>query len=73
VIELKVTLYGDTNLDGTVDFRDFLSFVQNYGTTRGGTWDDGDFNYDGRVDSLDLNLLLRNFGINGRHPSRRLL
>ena len=72
-IELKATLYGDTNLDGSVDLRDLLALAQNYGATRGETWESGDFNYDGRVDLLDLNLLLRNFTINGHRPGRPLL
>ena len=75
-IELKYTLYGDTNLDGTVDSLDFIRFLQHYGTRSGGTWADGDFNYDGSVNFLDLTVLELNYtsgaggpghGKHGRH------
>ena len=56
------TLYGDCNLDGSVDGYDLGKLLANYGTTSGMTWAQGDFNYDGAVDGYDLGKLLANYG-----------
>lgn len=60
-IELKYTLYGDTNLDGVVNSVDFGNFAANFGKSHK-TWDQGDFTYDGVVNSIDFGLLAANFG-----------
>ncbi|HEX4053719.1 MAG TPA: PEP-CTERM sorting domain-containing protein [Tepidisphaeraceae bacterium] len=60
-IEVKYTLYGDTNLDGSVNSIDFGSLAANFGKS-GKVWDQGDFNYDGTVNSIDFGLLAGNFG-----------
>jgi autotransporter-associated beta strand protein len=60
-IEVKYTLYGDTNLDGTVNSVDFGNLAANFGKS-GKVWDQGDFNYDGTVNSVDFGLLASNFG-----------
>jgi autotransporter-associated beta strand protein len=60
-LELKYTLYGDTNLDGTVNSVDFGNLAANFGKS-GKVWDQGDFNYDGTVNSVDFGLLAGNFG-----------
>ena len=60
-IEVKYTLYGDTNLDGTVNSVDFGNLAANFGQS-GKVWDQGDFNYDGTVNSIDFGLLAANFG-----------
>ena len=60
-IELKYTLYGDTNLAGTVGFNDFTRMTQHWNQPEGGTWDIGDFNYDGRVNSSDFTLMTRTY------------
>ena len=52
-ITIGYARYGDTNLDGKVDFTDLLTLAQNYGRTNA-YWDQGDFNYDGKVDFADL-------------------
>ena len=52
-IEVKYTLYGDTNLDGTVNSIDFGALAANFGRS-GKVWDQGDFNYDGVVNSIDF-------------------
>jgi hypothetical protein len=54
---VKLTLQGDADLSGTVDFNDFLSIQNNY--NRPGDWAQGDFNYDGTVDFNDF-LILQN-------------
>jgi hypothetical protein len=58
-IELKYTLNGDTNLNGTVDIFDLNALLPNFNKT--GDWTGGDFNYTGNVDIFDLNALLPNF------------
>ncbi|HSZ58075.1 MAG TPA: kelch repeat-containing protein [Tepidisphaeraceae bacterium] len=55
-IELKFTLAGDANLDGTVNSADLQTILA--GLNRPGAWDQGDFNYDGAVNSADLQELL---------------
>ncbi|HEX4056058.1 MAG TPA: dockerin type I domain-containing protein [Tepidisphaeraceae bacterium] len=60
-IEIKYTLYGDTNLDGVVNSIDFGNLAANFGES-GKVWDQGDFNYDGTVNSIDFGLLASNFG-----------
>ena len=55
---------GDTNLDGTVDFADFLIFAANFGTT-GASWSEGDFDADGSVGFTDFLLLSQWFGFGG--------
>jgi hypothetical protein len=58
---MRVTLLGDTNLDGSVEFADLLAVAQNYDAT-GTTWTTGDFNYDGVTGFSDLLALAQNFG-----------
>ena len=60
-VTIGYALYGDTNLDGQVDFTDLLTLAQNYGRTNA-YWYQGDFNYDGKVDFADLLKLAQNYG-----------
>ena len=60
-IEVKYTLYGDTNLDGAVNSVDFGNLAANFGKS-GKSWDQGDFDYTGTVNSIDFGLLAANFG-----------
>jgi autotransporter-associated beta strand protein len=60
-LEVKYTLYGDANLDGSVNSIDFGNMAANFGKS-GKVWDQGDFNYDGVVNSIDFGLLAGNFG-----------
>ena len=48
---LRHTLYGDANLSGGVDGRDFNRWNSGQG---GDAWWDGDFNFDGQVDATDF-------------------
>jgi autotransporter-associated beta strand protein len=61
----RYTLYGDSTLDGTVDFNDLVKLAQNYNTTVSGTsaswWFNGDYTYDGIVDFNDLVKLAQNY------------
>lgn len=51
---------GDADLNGVVDFADFVALSQRFG--RPGTWSDGDFDGDGSVNFGDFLLLSINFG-----------
>ena len=51
---------GDANLDGSVDFSDFLLLSTNFGLTGG--WRDGDFDDDGFIQFSDFLILSTNFG-----------
>jgi len=51
---------GDTNLDGMVDFADFLTLSDGFGGS--GNWSDGDFDGDGMLAFGDFLLLADNFG-----------
>lgn len=61
-IEVEFCLPGDIDLDGSVDFNDFLDFSSNFGL-QNATWDDGDFDGDGLVGFNDFLLLSNYFGV----------
>ncbi len=54
------SLPGDLDLDGQVQFADFLAVSANFGMT--GTYSQGDINCDGRVRFADFLILATNFG-----------
>jgi hypothetical protein len=60
VTDLKSTFIGDTNLDGEVEFDDFLAVSANFG--QAGGWAEGDFNVDEQVNFADFLALSANFG-----------
>lgn len=57
----KLTLSGDTDRDGDVDFADFTVVGSRFG--KQGIWEDGDFNLNGMVDFSDFTVLAKNFGV----------
>jgi hypothetical protein len=59
-IEVKYTLLGDANLDGTVNSADLGILAANFNSNNA-SWDQGDFNYDGTVNAADFALLAANF------------
>jgi hypothetical protein len=60
-IEIAYTLYGDANLDNTVNGSDFSIMAANFGL--GATnWDEGNFRYNGVVNGSDFSALAANFG-----------
>jgi autotransporter-associated beta strand protein len=65
---IRYTLYGDANLDGTVNSTDFAAIASHFNQSSN-TWPDGDFNYDGRVNALDFNALAANFASTEASPS----
>ncbi len=63
---VKYTYYGDANLDGVVDGRDYALIDAGYlsdGALTG--WYYGDFNYDGKVDASDYTLIDNAFNNQG--------
>lgn len=59
--EIKYTLLGDANLDGTVNGTDFSILAANFGL--GVTnWDQGNFLYSSSVNGSDFSALAANFG-----------
>ena len=61
---------GDANLDGSVDFNDFLLLKENWGSTDA-TWEQGDFNGDGVVNAADLQLLENNINMASLPPAQQ--
>lgn len=68
---LRFTLYGDANLNGTVDIADFSALAANFNAA--GPWVRGDFNYSGTVTIADFALLAGNFNrsLPADDPARR--
>ena len=60
ITELVNTLPGDADLDGSVEFADFLSLSSSFGMEAG--WAEGDFDGDQEVQFPDFLLLSQNFG-----------
>ncbi len=58
-ISIAYTVYGDANLDGSVNFSDLSKLLSKY--NQPGVWADGDFNYDGVVNFADLSKLLSTY------------
>ena len=61
VHSIAQTRDGDSDLDGDVDFADFVALSSNFGTSVE-SWSDGDFDGDGTVDFSDFIALSKNFG-----------
>lgn len=58
--EIIGTVPGDTDLNGRVDFPDFLALSDSFGQSGG--WGDGDFDGNQRIEFADFLLLSQNFG-----------
>ena len=67
-LRLAGSLLGDANLDGEVNFPDFLALSANFGGTGG--WGEGDFDADGKVRFADFLILSSNFGLVGEQIAR---
>jgi hypothetical protein len=64
---IRLTRYGDANLDGTVNLQDFNRLAANFGV--GDDWVEGDFTYDNLVNLADFNKLAANFGLSAAGPT----
>ena len=77
LFELKQVIPGDADLNGSVEFSDFLMLSENFGT-RGG-WSQGDFDLSGEVQFADFLILTDNFATSSQtvesvpEPSAALL
>ena len=60
LLTVMYTLYGDADLNGTVNGADLNTVLSNYNQT-GMYWSQGDFDYDGTVNGADLNMVLSNY------------
>ena len=68
-IELKYTLLGDANLDGTVNGSDFSILAANFGQGYS-NWDQGNFLFTPAVNGTDFSRLGRQFRPRCKHPRR---
>ena len=53
---IKLTYYGDANLDGTINADDYALLDRGF-AQHASTWQEGDFNYDGIINSQDYLLI----------------
>jgi hypothetical protein len=60
VEKIKGTFFGDAELNGDVQFGDFVILAQNF--AKSGGWGQGDFDGSGQVQFEDFVLLAQNFG-----------
>ena len=60
LLTVAYTLYGDANLDYTVNGGDLNTVLAHY-NQHGVYWAQGDFNYDGTVNGGDLNMVLAHY------------
>ena len=68
VEELAGTFFGDVDLDGEVQFADFLVLAENFGEAGG--WSHGNFDGVGTVDFPDFLLLAENFGLSNEPAAK---
>lgn len=62
-IDERGTVNGDANLNGVVDFPDFVQLARDFGRDSDTiVWTSGDFNCDGMVSFSDFTVLAANFG-----------
>lgn len=59
---IRFTLYGDADINGTVNLSDFNRLASNFGSTNA-LWREGDFDYNSNVNLGDFNRLAANFGL----------
>jgi hypothetical protein len=66
-LELRYTVIGDTNLDGTVGLADLAALLKSYGS--GTKWDQGEVSYATTVGLADLAALLKHYGQTASSPA----
>jgi hypothetical protein len=63
---VRMTYYGDGNLDGVVNRLDVTALSQGYSGLAGYVgWSDGDYNYDGQINKNDVSLLAQSYLFQG--------
>jgi hypothetical protein len=63
---VRMTYYGDGNLDGVVNRFDVTALSQGYSGLAGYVgWSDGDYNYDGQINKNDVSLLAASYVFQG--------
>jgi hypothetical protein len=63
---VRMTYYGDGNLDGVVNRFDVSALAQGYSGLAGYVgWSDGDYNYDGQINKNDVSLLAQSYVFQG--------
>jgi hypothetical protein len=63
---VRMTYYGDGNLDGVVNRFDVTALAQGYSGLAGYIgWSDGDYNYDGQINKNDVSLLAASYVFQG--------
>jgi hypothetical protein len=63
---VRMTYYGDGNLDGVVNRLDVTALSQGYSGLAGYVgWSDGDYNYDGQINKNDVSLLAASYVFQG--------
>jgi hypothetical protein len=63
---VRMTYYGDGNLDGVVNRFDVSALSQGYSGLAGYVgWSDGDYNYDGQINKNDVSLLAASYVFQG--------
>jgi PEP-CTERM motif-containing protein len=63
---VRMTYYGDGNLDGVVNKFDVTALSQGYSGLAGYVgWSDGDYNYDGQINKNDVSLLAASYVFQG--------
>ena len=67
-LELANRLPGDADLNGDVQFSDFVTLTNHFGLTER-TWSDGDFNCDGQVQFADFAILANHLGETSSAPA----
>ena len=60
IYDIGQSLLGDTDVNGAVEFIDFVILAENFGQP--GDWADGDFDFSGDVQFSDFLILSVNFG-----------
>jgi hypothetical protein len=59
---VRKTIYGDADLNGSVNLQDFNRLAAAFGTTGSPRWSSGNFDYDNDVDLADFNKFAGTFG-----------
>ncbi len=65
IFDVLATRYGDADLDGCVDYRDYITLKRSCAAGGAAGWAGGDFSGDGKLGFADLAMLRSGFGFSG--------